>query len=104
MKDRFTGLLGIAMKAGKIQSGEFAAEKSVKSGLSELLILAEDASEGTAKKFRNMCEYYHVPMFIKGSKETNGAALGKDERSVISVNDQGFADALEKIAENKEVG
>jgi len=97
LKDRFLGLLGIAMKAGAVSSGEFAAEKSVKGGISKLLILSEDASEGTEKKFRNMCDYYHVPMLIKGSKETNGAALGKDERSVISVNDRGFADALEAL-------
>ena len=97
MKDRFFGLLGIAMKAGKIQAGEFTAEKSVKSGISELLIVTEDASEGTKKKFRNMCDYYHVPMIIKGMKETCGAALGKEERSVISVNDAGFANAIRGI-------
>ena len=52
-KARF--LIGLSMKAGKIAGGEFAAEKAVKQGKAYLLVLAEDASANTEKKFRNMC-------------------------------------------------
>ena len=100
MKDRFAGMLGLAMKAGAVSSGEFAAEKSVKSGSSKLVIIAEDASAGTKKKFMNMCEYYGVQFYIHSSKEGLGAALGKEERSVVSVTDQGFAGAIKKLCGN----
>ena len=48
--------LGLAMKAGKIASGEFQVEHAVKSGNAALVIVTEDASENTRKKFSNMCE------------------------------------------------
>ena len=38
-------LLGLAMKAGKVVSGEFAVEKYVKEGKAHLVLVAEDASK-----------------------------------------------------------
>ena len=94
VKDKMMGMLGLSMKAGKAASGGFAAEKSVKSGWSYLVIVPEDASDGTKKKYTNMCDYYGVPILVTGTKETLGRALGKEERSVISVNDANFAQAI----------
>ena len=54
-------MIGLAMKAGKVKSGEFLTETEVKSGGACLVVLAGDASEATKKKFRNMCEFYQVP-------------------------------------------
>ena len=54
-------MLGLAMKAGKVVSGEFATDKSVKSGNAWLVIVSEDASDNTKKMFSNMCEFYEAP-------------------------------------------
>lgn len=56
-------MLGLAAKAGKVASGEFMTENSVKTGMAALVIVATDASDNTKKKFRNMCEFYEVPMY-----------------------------------------
>ena len=48
-------LLGLAARAGKVVSGEFAVEKSVKSGKTFLVLVAEDASANTKKNFSDMC-------------------------------------------------
>ena len=69
-KSRVFGLLGLAAKAGKVQSGEFSTEKSVKSGRAYLVLVSEEASENTKKKFRNMCTYYEVPYFEFGSRRS----------------------------------
>ena len=61
-------MLGLAMKAGKVSSGEFATEQAVKSGSAYLVILAETASANTQKKFRNMCAYYKVPCILFGGQ------------------------------------
>ena len=45
--------LGLATRAGKVQSGEFSTEKSVKSGKAALVLVAGDASDNTKKKFTN---------------------------------------------------
>ena len=75
-KARF--LIGLSMKAGKIAGGEFAAEKAVKQGKAYLLVLAEDASANTEKKFRNMCAYYGVPLVRFLDKEALGKAIGEN--------------------------
>ena len=95
-KQKVFGLLGLAAKAGKIQSGEFSAEKSVKSGRAYLVIVSEEASENTKKMFRNMCTYYRVPCYEFGGKEELGHALGREMRASLAVQDEGFSKAITK--------
>ncbi len=95
--DRLYGLLGLCQRAGKLKSGEFAVEKSVKGQKSHLVIVPEDASDNTKKKFKNMTTYRNVPYFELGTKEKLGKQLGKSERSSISIEDEGFAKAMEKL-------
>ena len=61
-------LVSLATKAGKTASGEFCTEKEVKTGMAELVIVAEDASANTKKKFKNMCDFYEVPIYFMGIK------------------------------------
>ena len=65
-------LVSLATKAGKTASGEFCTEKEVKTGMAELVIVAEDASANTKKKFKNMCDFYEVPIYFYGDKDTLG--------------------------------
>ncbi len=95
-RSKIFGLLGLAAKAGKIQSGEFSTEKSVKSGRACLVIVSEEASENTKKMFRNMCTYYKVPYYEFGGKEELGHATGKKMRASLAVQDPGFSEALLK--------
>ena len=64
IQNKALSLLGLATKAGKTVSGEFSTEKSVKSGKGYVVLVAGDSSDNTKKKFRNMCAYYQVPLFI----------------------------------------
>ena len=95
-KGRIFGLLGLAAKAGKVQSGEFATEKAVKSGRAFLVIVSEESSDNTKKMFRNMCTYYKVPYYEFGSKEELGHALGKEMRASLAIQDEGFSGAIMK--------
>ena len=71
-RDSVLSLISIAKKAGKIASGEFQTETAVKSQRAFLVIVSEEASENTAKKFRNMCEFYETPIYFYGEKEALG--------------------------------
>lgn len=99
---RVFSMLGLAMKAGKLTSGEFMTETSVKSHQSKLVIVADDASDNTKKNFSDMCTYYHVPLIIFGTKTALGAAIGKELRASLSINDEGFAAALKTRIDSKE--
>ncbi len=94
--DKTIMMLGLAMKAGKVVSGETGCENSIRDGSALLVILAEDASSNTSKKFRDKCSFYNVPLIVKYKKDEIGRALGKELRSVAAVTDKGFADALIK--------
>ena len=94
--NKVLSLLGLATKAGKIASGEFSTEKSVKSGKGFLVLVAADASENTKKKFRDMCKFYKVPMIVYGDKDTLGHAMGKEFRASLAILDEGFAKEIMK--------
>ena len=89
-------LISLATKAGKTASGEFCTEKEVKSGKAALVIVAEDASDNTKQKFKNMCEFYEVPIYFYGDKDTLGHAMGKEFRASLAVTDAGFAKGIIK--------
>ena len=89
-------LLGLAEKGGRLASGEFMTEKTVKEGSACLVIVAGDASDNTKKMFRNMCDFYDVPFFCFSDKETLGHKIGKEFRASLAVKDEGMAKAIEK--------
>ena len=66
------------------------------------MIVAEDASENTKKKFQNMCEYYKVPIRFYGDKDTLGHAMGKQFRASLAVLDEGLAKGIRKHMDTEE--
>ena len=100
MNNKFLGMLGLAKRAGKVQTGEDICSKAVKSGVSKLIIVACDASDNTKKSFSNMCAYYHVPMIVFADKETLGHAIGKQFRASVAVTQDGFTKAILKLTES----
>ena len=87
-------MLGLAMRAGKVASDEFATEKAVKEYKAYLVIVAAEASENTQKKFRNMCQFYKVPYLVFGTKEELGSIIGKEYRASLAVCDENFAKVI----------
>ena len=94
--NKILSMVGMAMKAGKVVSGEFSTGKAVKTGKAFLVIVSEAASDNTKKMFRNMCSYYEVPMYVYGTKEDLGHSMGKEFRASLAVTEEGFAKSIEK--------
>ena len=92
-KNKVLTYLGLATRAGKTVSGEFSVEKSLKQRKARLVVVSEEASENTKKKFRNMCEYRKPPLYFFGTGEELGRACGKEFRIVTAVEDEGLAKA-----------
>lgn len=92
-------LISLSKKAGKNVSGEFAVEKSIKEKKAKLVIIANDASDNTRSNFKNMADYFNVPIVFFGQKEDLGRCIGKEIRASVAITDEGFAKSLiEKIA------
>jgi len=86
--------LGLAMRAGKLISGEEVVLKAVRSGEAKLVMLAGDASENTKKKISDKCNSYGIPLLVGFTRFELGSAVGKPERVLFAVTDRGFADLL----------
>ena len=96
IQSKALSLISLATKAGKPVSGEFCTEKEVKTGRAALVIVAGDASDNTKKKFKNMCDFYEVPVYFYKDKDTLGHAMGKEFRASLTVLDEGFAKGIRK--------
>ncbi|MCR4434591.1 MAG: ribosomal L7Ae/L30e/S12e/Gadd45 family protein [Clostridiales bacterium] len=101
MTNRIYSFLGLAMKAGKAISGEETCERAVKAGKVELVIVAEDASLNTKKKFEDMCSFRNLEIRVFGNKEDMGRSMGKDVRSVAAIVEKGFAKKMMEMIDNK---
>lgn len=88
--------LGLAMRAGKIVTGDEAVIKAVRSSEARLVVLAGDASDNTQKKFRDKCGTYDIPLVIAFHRDELGASIGKDQRVVLAVTDKGFAEMISR--------
>lgn len=100
-KDKILGYLGLATRAGRVVSGEFCVEKSVRQHRAKLVIVSEEASENSRKNFHNLCTYYKIPLYFFGSKEELGAACGKELRVSVAIEDEGLAKAaIQQLEQN----
>lgn len=95
-QNKVLSLLGLAMRGRHLVSGEFQTLEAVKNGSAMLVIIAEDASANTRKLFTDKCTFYQVPVYVYGTKDELGRAIGKEMRSSIGVSDAGLAEAIIK--------
>ena len=87
-------LLGIAMRAGKLVSGEDGTMIDIKKGKLNLVIVAEDASNNTKKLFKDKSSFRHVNCIELSTKSDLGISIGKDSRAVIGIKDIGLANKI----------
>jgi len=93
-------MIGLAARAGKVSAGEFSAERSITAGKARLCILADDSSENTKKHFNDMCAWRSIPVLTGvAEKEQLGHMIGKKDRAVITIDNEGFSKTIINIFE-----
>ncbi len=100
--NKIYSMIGLATRAGAAASGEFSTEKAVKDGKAVLVIVAEDASENTRKHFFDMCRYRKIPVYVYGSREELGHAMGKEMRASLAVTEKGLGESIRKLLQVEE--
>ncbi len=100
MNDKLFRMIGLAYRAGKIETGEAKTEDRLRHKKSRLVIISDDASENTRKKFQNLCENSGVRLIKAGSREDLGKYTGRDFAVVITIGDEGFANTIAGLAED----
>ncbi len=93
------GMVSLSMKAGKLAVGEERAKEAIKSGEARLIIIADDASDNTKKKFSDMAAYRNVPLISIFDRYQFGRLIGKKFSVSAAVTDKGFADSIIRLYE-----
>lgn len=86
-------LLGLAARARKISCGDVLL-KDIRHQKTYLVLIGEDASDNTKKKYTDKCSYYHVDCMIIGQIDDLSLAIGKDNRVAVGINEKGFASKI----------
>ena len=67
-----------------------------------MVIIAEDASPSTIEKFKYITEECNTKMILYGQKDELSRAIGKDNKVVFVIMDDGFSNKiLELVKESK---
>lgn len=94
MTRKALSLLSLCQRSGNMSTGEVAVENAIQHKKAFLVIIPEDASDNTKKKFLNKCKYYNIPVIVVSTKEELSSAIGKFNRSSFAVLNQSFAENI----------
>ena len=98
--ERALGLMGLAVRAGRVIFGTPMVCDSMRAGKRIFLVVeASDSSDNTHKRITDRCAYYGV-RHIRAEVTTGtlAHALGKSgDLAVAAVTDQGMADGILKL-------
>lgn len=100
MNERLRGMIGLAMKANKLAVGDGRATDRIRSDNAYLILISNDASENTVKKYTNMCEFRKLKLHkLDIDRFEFGTIIGRQFAVTAAVCDKGFADSMIKLAE-----
>ena len=97
-KQKVCNLLGLAQRAGKINSGEEMVVKAIQDQKAKLVFLAHDAAPNLTKKIHDKSDYYQVEIITVFSTLELSIAVGKS-RKVLAVTDAGFTKKMRSLME-----
>ena len=96
INNNILGLIGLAMKAGKICFGADSVEENIIKNKVKLLIISEESSERTKNKFVKLCEKNNISVIIDGDIESLSKSIGKNNKAIIGIKDINFAKSIQK--------
>ena len=97
MNDRLLGMVGMAVRAGKVSFGVFMTEKALSEGKAHLVIAAEDIGASNRRKIEGKCKEWNTDLIFYSDKGSLSRAIGKKDVPVVAVCDEGFSKAIVKI-------
>ncbi len=90
-KNKIVTMLGFAQKSGNLLAGNEIVLKSLDRNRLKLVLIGSDVSEKSVVKIKNRCLRLKVPFYSGLSVAQLSQAIGKHNRTVIGVLDDGFA-------------
>ena len=95
--DNVLSLLGLAKKAGRLETGEEPVGAAARARAARLILLASDAAENTARRAKHFADAGGCLLArIPADKDAVGRAVGRASCAMLAVTDVGFAEAVAK--------
>ncbi len=94
MQNKILRFLGLARRSGNLISGYNTCIHYINKNKIKLLIIAEDASENTKKKFIQLALKKKIKYIVWGNKDDLSHSIGMDNRSVIGIDNENFVSAI----------
>ena len=103
-EQRLRGMLGFAMRAGKVVIGTDAVCTAMRTkNPPKIVVVASDVSENTLKKISTKCEFYKITSVqLNIGADELGDLLGKTySPAALAITDDGFAEQIDRITSVK---
>ena len=98
-ENKLASMLGLCTKAGKCAFGENACTEKIRAQKAKLVFLDDRAGVNTSKRIRDACAFHGVKLVtFDGAQNDLASACGK-KAVVLAVTDEGFAQALARLAD-----
>lgn len=104
LNNKFFTMLGFAQKSGNIIMGDDLVESALNKRAISLIIVSEDASDDTKKKYIKLCENLNTKIIIDFSREDLSSSVGKFNRTLIGIKNKKFSRELYSIYEDIKSG
>ena len=91
MKAKILSLLGLCQRANRLVSGENFVLENIRNKKAKVVFLASDTGVNTTKRIKDKASFYNILVIDNYSTEELSNAIGKINRKVIAVIDNGFA-------------
>ena len=94
-KKKLESLLGLARRAGQLESGMRNVEKGIKEGWIQVVVIAEDAADNVKKNMTYLQgEGHAVVVFYALDKSSLGEATGQSDKAVLGLPHGKLAEAV----------
>ena len=98
--DKFLNFLGLVKRSGNLIEGYSKCDEQRNRVKLHLVIIAQEASNSTRKKFKNHCSEKNIYLIEDFSKEELGYSIGREEIKILAVTDNNMAKKLITLYEN----
>lgn len=100
MKNKILNALGLAMRAGKVVTGDELTD-AIKKKRVNIVFVANDASPRTQDDIKKLCAYKDITAVDVLNKEEISGSIGKFNRVALGINDAGFTKLIKTYLTDK---
>lgn len=97
MNNKIFGMIGLAVRAGKVRFGVYMTLSSCESGRAKLVIIPSDLGGSNRRGIEAKCKNTSTDFIVFSDKASLGRACGRESVSALCVCDENFKSAILKI-------